>query len=93
MVDVSEKRVQLLCESALRPDEINEEAERRQAKEAWLEIAGKAGTSRLCAFPIDLCQGGKSSAGETTQYLIYVEALACCNGHAGVSFFLENGML
>ena len=43
MVDVSEKRVQLLCESALRPDEINEEAERRQAKEAWLKMREKQG--------------------------------------------------
>ena len=35
--------MQLLCDSALRPDEINEEAERRRAEEALLQLREKQG--------------------------------------------------
>ncbi len=41
MVDVTDNRVRLLCESALAPDEIDAEAERRAAEEALLEMKKK----------------------------------------------------
>ncbi len=41
MVDVSDNRVRLLCESALAPDEIDAEMERRAAEEALLEMKKK----------------------------------------------------
>lgn len=40
MIDVSAARVRVLCDSALHPDEINAEAERKQA-EAAAEAAQK----------------------------------------------------
>lgn len=41
MADVSGNRVKLLCESVLRPDEIDEEHERRRAEEAMAEMRKK----------------------------------------------------
>ncbi len=41
MVDVTDNRVRLLCESALAPDEIDAEAERRAAEEALLAMKRK----------------------------------------------------
>lgn len=41
MVNVSENRVQLLCELALAPDEINAETEQRQAREAMIQLQKK----------------------------------------------------
>ena len=41
MIDVSEKMVQLLCEQAVSPDEIDEQAERRAAEEAALALKHK----------------------------------------------------
>lgn len=43
MLHVADNQVQLLCDSALRPDEINEEAERRRAEEALLQLREKQG--------------------------------------------------
>ncbi len=43
MADVANNRVRLLCESALAPDEIDEEMERRRAAEAILEMKKKQG--------------------------------------------------
>lgn len=43
MIDVSGNRVRLLCESALHPDEINAEAERKQAEAAALKLREKLG--------------------------------------------------
>ena len=41
MVDVEDNVVKLLCESALRPDEIDEETERREAEAASEDMRGK----------------------------------------------------
>ncbi|MBR0303884.1 MAG: ATP synthase F1 subunit epsilon [Clostridia bacterium] len=41
MVDVGDNSVKLLCESALRPDEIDEERERREAESAAEDMKGK----------------------------------------------------
>ena len=41
MVDMENNRLQLLCESALAPDEIDEQAERRAANEAMRELRKK----------------------------------------------------
>ncbi len=41
MVDIRGKRVRLLCESALAPDEIDEERERREAEIASEDMKGK----------------------------------------------------
>jgi len=41
MADVENNRVRLLCESALSPDEIDEEAERREAEIAAEDMRGK----------------------------------------------------
>ncbi len=41
MVDVTDNRVRLLCESALAPDEIDAEAEHRAAEEAMAEMKKK----------------------------------------------------
>ncbi len=38
MADVSEQRVRLLCKTAVSPDEIDEEAERRLADEAKMQL-------------------------------------------------------
>ncbi len=38
MADVGNNRVRLLCETAIFPDEINEDEERRQANEAVIEM-------------------------------------------------------
>ena len=41
LLDVSKENVRLICESALAPDEINEEEERRQAETAQLAMREK----------------------------------------------------
>ncbi len=41
MVDMENNRLQLLCESALRPDEIDEYKEKRAAQQAMLEMKKK----------------------------------------------------
>ena len=41
MVDIRKKRVRVLCESALAPDEIDEERERREAEIASEDMKGK----------------------------------------------------
>ncbi|MBR6917372.1 MAG: ATP synthase F1 subunit epsilon [Clostridia bacterium] len=41
MIDVDRKDVKVLCESVLRPDEIDEEAERREAQIAEEDMKGK----------------------------------------------------
>lgn len=43
MIDVSAARVRVLCDSALHPDEINAEAERKQAEAAALKLREKLG--------------------------------------------------
>ena len=43
MADVSDNRVRILCETALRPDEIDEEQERREAQEAAQKLREKQG--------------------------------------------------
>ena len=43
MADVSDNRVRILCETALRPDEIDEEKERREAQEAAQKLREKQG--------------------------------------------------
>ncbi|MGM9652615.1 MAG: F0F1 ATP synthase subunit epsilon [Eubacteriales bacterium] len=43
MVDVSAQGVQLLCDSVLLPEEIDEEGERRRAEEALLRLREKQG--------------------------------------------------
>ena len=43
MIDVSASRVRVLCDSALHPDEINAEAERKQAEAAALKLREKLG--------------------------------------------------
>jgi len=41
MIDVQDNQVKILCESALLPEEIDEEKERRQIEVAKSELAGK----------------------------------------------------
>ena len=43
MIDVSASRVRVLCDSALHPNEINAEAERKQAEAAALKLREKLG--------------------------------------------------
>ena len=53
MIDVSAARVRVLCDSALHPDEINAEAERKQAEAAALKLREKLGH---CRRSLDLRQ-------------------------------------
>ena len=56
MVDIGDNSVKLLCESALRPDEIDEERERREAEAAAEDMKGKQSYKEFMLSQITLAR-------------------------------------
>ncbi len=54
MVDVSKERVLVLCETAISPDEIDEEKERRAANEAMLKMKKKQSAKEYALWQLSL---------------------------------------